>query len=107
MLERLNRFCGYAYARPWHERRAYQHTVEVAIYLTQDNHGKGLGKHLYQALLFALPENIHSAIAVIALPNEKSVKLQERLGFKKVGQLHQVGYKFEQWIDVEHWQKML
>ena len=50
---------------------------------------------------------MHALIGGIALPNEASVGLHERLGFKKVAQFEQVGHKFDQWIDVGYWQLIL
>ena len=44
---------------------------------------------------------------MIALPNDLSVKLHERLGFVKVAHLEKIGHKFNQWIDVGIWQKQL
>jgi len=41
------------------------------------------------------------------LPNKISVSFHEKLGFKKVGQLEQVGFKFKEWIDVGYWQYVL
>ena len=49
----------------------------------------------------------HSALGGIALPNPASVALHEKLGFTKVGHLKEVGRKFDQWIDVGYWQKIL
>ena len=43
-------------------------------------------------------------IGGIALPNDASVRLHEKLGFEKVSHLKRVGFKFERWIDVGHWQ---
>ena len=57
-------------------------------------------------LLDALREkSIHVVIGGIALPNAACVALHERLGFAKVAQFKEVGYKFGQWIDVGYWQK--
>ena len=50
---------------------------------------------------------IHTAIAVIALPNEASVGLHESLGFKKVAQFYEVGFKFDRWIDDGFWELLL
>lgn len=99
---------GFAYASQWKPRPAYRHTMETTIYLDQSAFWKGVGPALYRALLEELEEmGCQSAIASIALPNEGSVLLHERLGFKRVGQMERVGFKFNQWIDVEYWQKML
>ncbi len=35
------------------------------------------------------------------------IALHEKLGFTKVGHLKEVGRKFDQWIDVGYWQKVL
>jgi phosphinothricin acetyltransferase len=99
---------GYAYASRWKERRAYRYSVETTIYLAPEYFRKGVGLQLYSALLDELRSlSMHSALAVIALPNVASVHLHERLGFKKVGHLDQVGYKHERWIDVGYWQQSL
>ena len=44
------------------------------------------------------------AVAVIALPNDPSVRLHERHGFARVGHLLEVGYKHDAWHDVGFWQ---
>ena len=46
----------------------------------------------------------HALMAVITLPNPASVALHEALGFQKVGQLAEVGFKFKRWVDVGYWQ---
>ena len=99
---------GYAYATPFRPRSAYRHTVESTIYLDRAYTGKGLGSQLYQTLLARLRESpIAEVIGVLALPNEPSVRLHEKLGFKQAGLLRHVGYKFGQWIDTGYWQLSL
>ncbi len=96
---------GYAYASEWKSRCAYKYSVESTIYLDHTKSGKGLGTKLYRELLnLAMKSDIHAIIGGIALPNKASIKLHEKLGFEKVGQFKEVGYKFEKWIDVGYWQ---
>ncbi len=96
---------GYAYAARFRPREAYRFTVELSIYVDKDRQRQGAGSALMQSLLEELKHrNFHSATGIIALPNEKSVKLHERYGFKKVGHIYEVGYKFGKWIDVGYWQ---
>lgn len=96
---------GYAYANFWHQRSAYRFTVEPSVYLAEHLKGRGYGKILYQALLEILHhKGIKNLLGVIALPNEPSVGLHESLGFKKVGEFNEVGFKFEQWVSVGYWQ---
>lgn len=99
---------GYAYATPWKARSAYRHSVEITIYLSSKEQGKGWGTALYQQLFAELKQNeIHLVIAGIALPNQASITLHEKFNMKKVGQFKQVGRKFNQWIDVAYWQCIL
>lgn len=108
VLEVDGRIEGYAYASAWRSREAYRFSVESTIYLHHACIGKGYGKRLYAALIAALQSrNLHSIVGVIALPNEKSVALHERLGFHQVALLQQIGRKFDQWVDVGLWQLIL
>lgn len=108
VLEQDGEILGYAYASRWKIRSAYRHSVETSIYFARHARGQGLGATLYQALLATLQGlDIHLAIAGIALPNPASIGLHERLGFRAVGIFKEVGFKFEQWVDVGYWQKAL
>lgn len=99
---------GYAYATPWKSRSAYRHSVESSVYLAPGLAGKGFGTALYSALLDALRQgSVHSVMGGIALPNVGSVALHERLGFRKIAHLQEVGYKSGQWLDVGYWQILL
>ena len=62
---------------------------------------------MYTELLRRVDElGLHTQIGVIALPNEASVALHESFGFRHVGTLHEVGYKFGTWLDVGFWQRL-
>lgn len=99
---------GYAYAAPWQNRCAYRASVELSCYLDHQLRGKGYGKLLYGELITRLKTlDCHAIIAGVALPNAASVKLQEAFGFEKVAHYKEVGYKFNQWIDVGYWQLIL
>lgn len=99
---------GYAYASRWKGRCAYRHSVESTVYLDTDHTGNGIGMPLYTTLLAALrAASMHAVIGGIALPNEPSVRLHERLGFRKVAHFEQVGFKHDRWIDVGYWQLLL
>ncbi len=96
---------GYAYATPWKGRAAYQHSVEVSIYLCDDAKGKGIGALLYQTLFEVLREQgVHAAMAGITLPNPDSVRFHEKCKMHKVAHFKEVGRKFGNWIDVGYWQ---
>jgi len=96
---------GYAYANSWNSRSAYRFTVEVSVYVSQTCSSNGVGTKLYEALFAELKDlSIHEAIAIITLPNVRSVSLHEKFGMKKVAHLERVGFKFDHWLDVGYWQ---
>jgi len=105
VYEDNNTILGYAYVSKFRERKAYDNSVESTIYLRNGVGGHGIGFKLYSTLLQQIESKYHVVIGVIALPNDASVKLHEKCGFKKVGHLTEVGYKFNKWIDVGYWQK--
>jgi phosphinothricin acetyltransferase len=99
---------GYAYATPWRPRSAYRFSVESTVYLEAGAVGRGTGRALYAALLDDLKaRGVHCVIGGIALPNPASVGLHERMGFRKVGHLEEVGWKQERWVDVGYWELRL
>jgi len=86
----------------------YHRTVENSIYVRGDRQRRGHARALMQALLDrARSEGRHAMVAGIGLPNEPSVKLHASLGFKEVGTLREIGWKFDQWLDLLLMQKML
>ena len=108
VLEEAGKVQGYSYASKWKSRSAYRFSVETTVYLDVDATGRGLGKSLYSALIEALrPTPMHALIGGIALPNPSSVALHEKLGFVKIGQFREVGWKLAQWIDVGYWELIL
>jgi L-amino acid N-acyltransferase YncA len=97
---------GYAYASPWKSRCAYRLSVEATVYLESAHQGRGWGTRLYERLFARLTERgIHSVVAGIALPNEASVALHEKLGMRKVAHFPEIGFKLGRWIDVGYWQR--
>lgn len=102
------RLAGYAYAGPFRTRAAYLWAVETTVYVAADAQGRGIGRVLYKALLDTLTrQGFTEAVGVIALPNDASVRLHERLGFRAVGVNERVGWKHGCWIDVGVWQRAL
>jgi phosphinothricin acetyltransferase len=99
---------GYAYAARFRPREAYRFAVETSVYLRTGAESRGFGIRLYAALLAILEaQRFSQAIAAIALPNDSSVRLHERLGFRRAGIYSQVGYKLGRWWDVGLWQRPL
>lgn len=95
---------GFARASAWKSRGAYARTAEVGIYVRPEAQGRGVGRALYERFLPACRDaGLHTLLAGIRLPNPPSISLHERFGFRAVGILPQVGFKFGQWHDVGYW----
>ncbi len=99
---------GYAYASQWRERFSYRFSVEVTVYLSAEHSDKGIGSRLYDVLFSELKlRSIHTVIGGITLPNPASVGIHEKFGMVQVAHFKEVGYKFNQWLDVGYWQGSL
>jgi L-amino acid N-acyltransferase YncA len=102
------RILGYSSTSPMRNRRAYRWSVETGIYLDPAAQGRGIGRRLLGAHLDLLEQQgFVTVIAGIALPNEASVAVHEKLGFVLSGIERGVGFKLGQWVDVGRWQKDL
>ena len=105
VAEESGKITGYAYSTAWRPRSAYRFSVEITVYIAPTHAGRGIGSRLYSELLPVLrARQIHAVMGGIALPNHASIALHEKFGFRKVAHFHQVGFKFDRWIDVGYWE---
>ena len=106
---------GYAYAGKFKNRKAYDWSVEVTVYVREDARRRGVGKMLYQALENSLGRiGVLNMNACIALPkgedahlSKDSYHFHEKMGFCLVGTFHDSGYKFHTWYDMIWMEKMI
>jgi phosphinothricin acetyltransferase len=91
---------GYALVQPWKEKRAYRFTVENSIYLGAAATGKGLGRALLGELIArSKAAGLKEILAVISDRGaEASLALHEKFGFKEIGRMGRVGFKFDRWL---------
>ena len=100
---------GFAYVSAYRDKSAYRFTVEDSIYLGPAATGRGIGK----ALLGEIIERSRAAglkeiVAVIADQGaEASIALHERFGFKEIGRMGRVGFKFGRWLGTVYLQLSL
>jgi phosphinothricin acetyltransferase len=97
---------GYASSHGLRPKPAYETSVEVTVYVHHERVGAGLGRSLYEGLLTVLTnEDVHRAYGGVALPNDASVALHERLGFREIGTYEEVGRKFGRYWSVRWFEK--
>ena len=109
VAERAGTVLGYAYAGQFHARAAYRYTLEDTVYIHEDARRQGVGKALLEALL-ARSEAIgaRQMIALISYtPDSGSIALHTQQGFRPIGILKAVGYKFGRWLDVAYMQRQI
>jgi phosphinothricin acetyltransferase len=103
-----SRVVGYAGSSQFRPKPGYDTTVETSVYVAPDSLGQGVGVALFEALFEALRgEDVHRALAGIALPNPASVRLHQRFGFRRVAFYTEQGRKFDRYWDVAWYQKDL
>jgi phosphinothricin acetyltransferase len=99
---------GWACLSAWSDRTAYAGTGEVTYYVLSQYRGRGIGRHLQEALIaHAKAHGFHTLIERITAGNDASVRLCEAAGFERVGTMKEVGFKFGELLDVHVLQKML
>jgi len=87
---------------------AYKYSVEHSVYVHVEHRGRGLGRVVVEALIQAAKgRDVHAMIGGIDASNARSIALHERLGFRHVGTLPQVGFKFGRWLDLAFFQLLL
>ena len=87
-------------------KTSYDSSTETTVYIAHHIKSGGRGELLYRSLLDLIGKrHFHRAYAVITLPNTPSIKLHEKLGFRMVGMLDEVGKKFGKYHDARIYQK--
>ena len=105
VYEKDHEVIGYAYAAKWRSRSAYRYSAETTVYVDKDFCGKGTGTALYEKLIEECAKRgLHALMAGITMPNKKSQRLHEKIGFKKIGHFQETGRKFDKWLDVGYWE---
>jgi L-amino acid N-acyltransferase YncA len=92
---------GYAYAVLFRKRPAYRYAVKHSIYVHPDHLHAGIGRALLPALIDACAAaGFRQMIGYIDAANAPSIGLHIACGFRQVGYLPSVAYKFGQWADM-------
>ncbi len=101
---------GYGYLSTWRDKCAYETTMENTLYLRADSRGRGIGGPLLDELVrLGAVAGVREIIAVISASADAvpSIRLHEKAGFARVGEMPNVGRKFDEWLGVVMLQKSL
>jgi L-amino acid N-acyltransferase YncA len=105
---REQQVCGYILLTQHKKRAAYDRTAEVTVYLTSAHTGRGLGS---TALRFieerARQARFHVLVATVCGENRPSIRLFLKNGYSQCAHYHEVGRKFERWLDLVAFEKII
>lgn len=117
VAEENGRILGYCYVGTFHERQAYDKSVETSIYVSEQARGRGIGRKLYEYMEKELKargiKNLYACISYTAdeehdenLTND-SMRFHEKMGYKLCGHFHECGLKFGKWYDMIYMEKII
>lgn len=103
-VEEEGELAGFASWGPFRPFPAYKYSVEHSVYVAAGFRGRGIGRRLLEALVAeATRRGIHLMVGGICSSNAASIALHRRLGFGHSGTIHEAGFKFGRWLDLEFW----
>ena len=103
-----NKVIGYCYASEHNSRFGYRYCRHVSIYVHPDFQNLKIGQLLYSKLFNILAlQGYKKLIAWIVLPNDRSIHFHQKFGFIKAGQYNKIGYKFDKWLNIGLYEKLL
>lgn len=99
---------GYAYAHRFAERAGYNWSAELSVYSSQASKGLKIGQQLYKKLIdICQLQGIQTIYGLVTLGNSASDALHEKLGFKRVGIMNNVGFKNGEWLSCSYYEKVI
>jgi len=91
---------GWAALTPVSGRCVYAGVAEVSIYISESARGKGIGRHLLNALIAESEQhNFWTLQAGIFPENVASIRLHESCGFRMIGRREKIGQMQGVWRD--------
>ncbi len=99
---------GYILLTRHKAKQAYDTTAEITIYLKPDQTGKRIGSRALTFIEEAAPkQGFHVLVATVCSDNTSSIRLFERYGYEKCAHFREVGRKFDRWLDIVSYQKIV
>jgi phosphinothricin acetyltransferase len=108
VADEAERVIGWGSVSAWSDRRAYEGTAEVSVYVDRSSRSGGVGTALLTELIErARRAGLHLLISRVTGDNEASTRLHRRFGFTYIGTMHEAGVKFGRYLDVHLYELIL
>ena len=101
-------FLGFASCSAYRHHQGYLHAAELSVYVEPSARRTGVA----MALLAHLEDEcrargIHTLIGVIDSENLPSIALHRKCGYELAGTVREAGRKFDRWLSIAYYQKIL
>ena len=101
VAERGGTVVGWGSLNPFNPRRAYDHVVDLSLYVERAWRGRGVGRRLLARLIELARQLGYHKMVLAAFPfNAAGMALYERMGFTTVGVYREQGLLDDKWVDV-------
>lgn len=108
IVAETDQIIGFATCFQFRGGEGYVHAGEHTVMFAPDQLQQGYGRSLMNALEeHAKNAGYRSLTAGICSQNQSALKFHEKIGYKNCGELAQVGYKFDRWLNLVLMQKIL
>lgn len=108
VIEIENKIIGFGLLKAFSDRKAYDTTCELTIYILPGYQGLNLGSQMMDELIdSAKAKKIRVILSKIEAGSIASINIHKKFGFEVVGTMNKVGFKFDRWLDVTIMQKIL
>lgn len=108
VAEKSGSVVGFTALNRWSERKAYDISAELSVYVNPNFQRCGVGRALNSYILdFAEQTSLYTIILRITSENEASLRLARSAGFTEIGILRSCGIKFGRILDVVLLQKII
>jgi L-amino acid N-acyltransferase YncA len=99
---------GWASLNSFNPRPAYDHVVDLSVYVERAWRGRGVGRALLEHVLgLARSHGYHKMVLATFPYNEAGLTLYRRMGFTPVGVYHEQGQLDGRWVDVLIMERLL
>lgn len=98
---------GYASLSNYRKKQAYDSCAELSVYVNQSYRNQHVASQLMESILDYASKHFHTIVSVITSGNQVSKHLHKKFNFEYCGTIKEVGYKMNQYLSIDHYQKIL